>query len=108
MGERWHVPREIGVKEVGPGWGPLVNTCYAVVAAYEKIYETTLDVNQVKEKFGGLRFYVSPYFGDLEELLGILCEASFAVCEYCGAHGHRATLPGGTWIKTLCDKCANP
>ena len=59
---------------------------------------------QVKEKFGGLRFYI--YGGDANEAIhGAIRMAesmSFKVCEGCGHPGHRQ--PGG-WIKTLCDPC---
>jgi len=60
-------------------------------------------INQVKEKFGGLRFYVSnedmPEGGwDLIQKYEI---KSRTICEYCGDYGD---LRKGKWIKTLCDK----
>jgi hypothetical protein len=59
---------------------------------------------QVKEKFGGLRFYICG--GDANEAIrGAIRMAesmSFTVCESCGHPGHKQ--PGG-WIKTLCDPC---
>jgi len=59
---------------------------------------------QVKEKFGGLRFYI--YGGGAnEEIRGAIRMAesmSFKVCESCGNRGHKQ--PGG-WIRTLCDPC---
>jgi hypothetical protein len=55
---------------------------------------------QVKEKFGGLRFY---YDGGDEHISGMVRMAeSWAshTCEECGAPGkHRS----GSWIRTLCD-----
>jgi hypothetical protein len=55
---------------------------------------------QVKEKFGGLRFY---YDGGDEKIQGMVCMAeSWAshTCEECGQSGkHRS----GGWIRTLCD-----
>ena len=59
---------------------------------------------QVKEKFGGLRFYIVG--GNANEVIyGAIRMAecmSFKICESCGVPGHKQ--PGG-WIKTLCDPC---
>lgn len=57
-------------------------------------------VEQIKEKFGGLRFY---YSGGDERVWGMVRMAeSWAdnSCEECGAPGKRRS---GGWIKTLCD-----
>lgn len=57
-------------------------------------------VAQIKEKFGGLRFYVD---GGDEATHGMIRMAeSWAdrTCEVCGAPGHSRQ---GGWIKTLCD-----
>jgi hypothetical protein len=56
---------------------------------------------QVKEKFGGLRFYISAgtpvMYADIDDAES----ASFKTCEVCGRPGE----PGGRfWIKTVCDK----
>ena len=56
---------------------------------------------QVKEKFGGLRFY---YEGGNEQVYGMvrMAESWAAVtCETCGAPGKSRS---GGWIRTLCDK----
>lgn len=56
--------------------------------------------SQVKEKFGGLRFY---YNGGDEQIYGMASIAesmSYRTCELCGAPG-RANRHG--WITTLCD-----
>lgn len=80
--------------ECGPGWAklyePLIARCEAEGATVE----------QIKEKFGGLRFYVS---GGSDELHAAIEEAerdSHYICEQCGEPG--ATRKGG-WLKTLCD-----
>jgi hypothetical protein len=76
---------------------------------------------QVKEKFGGLRFYLEsePPIVDMfgpsgitslrslpnniaGELVRACEEASFLVCLYCGAPG---ILRRGGWWRTLCDGC---
>ena len=56
---------------------------------------------QIKEKFGGLRFY---YKGGDDEISGMVRMAeSWAqnTCEKCGKPG---TLRHGGWIQTLCDE----
>jgi hypothetical protein len=56
---------------------------------------------QIKEKFGGLRFY---YDGGDEYISGLVSMAeSWAgnTCETCGEKGERRS---GGWIRTLCDK----
>jgi hypothetical protein len=61
-------------------------------------------VIQVKEKFGGLRFY---YEGGDKVVDGMvrMAESWAAVtCEQCGKPGQMRT---GGWIKTLCDEHAN-
>jgi len=58
-------------------------------------------VAQIKEKFGGLRFY---YDGGDDYVSGLVDMAerwTEATCEVCGQPGR---LRSGSWLKTLCDK----
>ena len=57
---------------------------------------------QVKEKFGGLRFYVSNCDDYVRGAVAVAESLSFRVCESCGDRGIRR---GGGWIRTLCDSC---
>jgi hypothetical protein len=59
-----------------------------------------IEVQQIKEKFGGLRFY---YQGGDEHISGIESMAeswAYRTCETCGNKGERRS---GGWIRTLCD-----
>ena len=70
---------------------------------YKQVSQVTLD--QVKEKFGTLRFY---YTGGDDEISGMVRMAesmSSVVCEECGAPGQRR---GGGWIYTACDTHTKP
>ena len=70
---------------------------------YKQVSQVTLD--QVKEKFGTLRFY---YTGGDDEISGMVRMAdsmSSVVCEECGAPGQRR---GGGWIYTACDAHTKP
>jgi len=61
-----------------------------------------VEAAQIKEKFGGLRFY---YIGGDDHIDGMIRLAeglSFRTCEECGSPG---TQNEGPWIRTFCDPC---
>lgn len=92
--------------ECGDGWYDIIDSLCETITEQD----IDLKVVQVKEKFGGLRFY----YGEVEvedERKGDLlhgavrmaCNMSFRVCESCGSPGeHR---DDGGWYKTRCDDC---
>jgi len=59
-------------------------------------------IAQIKEKFGGLRYYAD---GDVDEQMDGMIDfaeaLSYTICEECGAPGK---LRSGGWMRTLCDK----
>ena len=80
------------------------------IKEYKRLIEP-LDVDsmqvravQVKEKFGGLRFYVHSSDDQIYGMIEMAEMMSYVTCEKCGQHGslHRR----GYWLKTLCPKCA--
>jgi hypothetical protein len=91
---------------VGPGWWPIIESLSANIQQHidwanrkEKVCPQVV-VEQVKEKFGGLRFY---YQGGDEQIHGMvrMAEAwASCSCEECGSPGERR---GGGWVRTLCD-----
>ncbi|MBI2023543.1 hypothetical protein HYT01_03215 [Candidatus Giovannonibacteria bacterium] len=89
--------------ECGDGWFPLIKElCEKLSALKLKVFE----VVQVKEKFGGLRFYPGGIeLEKAEAVFKLIDEAeaiSFTICEACGAPG-KPNQQG--WISTLCDPC---
>ena len=58
-------------------------------------------VNQVKEKYGTLRFYYTGGDRFVDGLVGMAEEMSLVTCESCGAPGK---LRGRGWYYTACDK----
>ena len=106
---------------VSEGWWPIIETLCGQISSYTKWKNNTREallkdnphdhdipdavpqvvVAQIKEKFGGLRFYYDG--GDLH-ISGMVrmaeCWAAQS-CEKCGAPGVRRS---GGWIRTLCDK----
>lgn len=57
---------------------------------------------QVKEKFGGLRFYMTSATDEMYELISEAESKAEQTCERCGAPG---TANSDGWITTLCDSC---
>ena len=99
--------------ECGDGWYNILNSLCANIQSHidwkqeqkEKYNRgdgcPQVVVDQVKEKFGGLRFY---YHGGDDVVDGMVRMAeswASSTCETCGETG---TIRGGGWIRTLCDK----
>jgi len=57
---------------------------------------------QVKEKFGGLRFYVDNSDDYVNGIIQMAETQSLKTCERCGCPGHPRR---GGWTRTLCDNC---
>lgn len=57
---------------------------------------------QVKEKFGGLRFYTNFISDEISGMISMAESMSYRTCEVCG-HPGRPNKEG--WISTLCDAC---
>lgn len=66
-------------------------------------YEREFSVSQVKEKFGGLRFYTHTTNDNIEELVRLAERTASVTCERCGRFGR---LRSDGWMVTLCDRCA--
>lgn len=74
-----------------------------IMAVPQRITECVpwINVAQIKEKFGGLRFY---YDGGDEHISGMVTMAeswAHRTCEQCGNKGKQRD---GGWIRTLCDE----
>ena len=83
--------------EVGDGWFELLKELSEKIEPYE------VEAVQVKEKFGGLRFYLVG--GAPQEVWDAIDAAeaqSFKTCEVCGEPGEAR---GGGWVRTLCSAC---
>ncbi len=93
---------------VGRGWEALVRElCQAIEDLLPA--ESDFKVAQIKEKFGGLRFYTEPNTlpedtnRNIARLIFLVECRSFGACEVCGKPGK--SEPGGSrygWVKTLC------
>lgn len=94
------------VIETGPGWFPLLERLDAQLAAIAPEYV----VQQIKSKFGSLRFYARPshdpydYREDFQLAIREAETQSLETCEECG--GPALTLTIRMWVWTLCDEHA--
>jgi hypothetical protein len=92
--------------EVGVGnvlYGTKTVTQESIDTAKTKLDEETLKVPvavQVKEKFGGLRFYVQAATDKHYQYISFAESMSYRTCEECGAPGKTYT---DGWHMTLCD-----
>lgn len=90
----------------GDGWEPIIRKCAekieAEIAKLPEDMRQQVKAEQVKEKFGGLRFYMTSESDAISAAIKEAESASYRTCELCGAPGKRR---GGGWIQTLCDAC---
>jgi len=61
--------------------------------------------HQVKEKFGGLRFYYSGGDDYIRGLVGMAEAMAYRTCEECGVTNEFVTQSSGGWIRTTCPHC---
>lgn len=95
----------VNILEVGKGWHQLVISLDAALTKIDPDYK----IAQIKEKFGGLRYYIS-FSENLKDsrresahnLIIAVEKLSLVTCEECGQPGN---ITGDVWIKTLCDEC---
>lgn len=89
---------KVGFFSVSPGWYPLIKELI------EKLIAVGWDkkVTQVKEKFGGLRFYIQTGNEQIWDIIQEYEEKSLHICEVCGKEGSLRT--DRNWITTLCDE----
>lgn len=94
--------------ECGDGWEPLIRNLCSCIQSYidsnKHLEISQLEVTQVKEKFGTLRFY---YEGGDRLIGGMVWLAEYVsgkTCEECGKYGKRGIRYN--WYSTKCDGCA--
>lgn len=97
--------------DVEDGWYKLLDECMEKLQYFSDLCskdgrEVQVVSDQVKEKFGGLRFYVSVYdANDIENKIvdDIISEAERKADNACEVTGESGTLcKRGGWFKTLC------
>lgn len=85
--------------DVGDGW-------YNIIAAISPTLENEgVQAVQVKEKFGGLRFYIDGggWSNTTEAVIRVAETLAWFTCEICGCKGEMVKDNG--WYKTRCGTC---
>lgn len=86
------------------GWHSLLDNLCSIISHHVEHLPMEIKgemyVVQIKEKFGGLHFYMEQSTPFIDGAIRMAEYMSYSICEVCG-------LPGmcrkGGWIKTLCD-----
>jgi hypothetical protein len=82
-------------------WRTSTEWIYVESGRYPQVIAT-----QVKEKFGGLRFYVQGASDVQYAVISFTESLSYKICEKCGSMNHIGQTQG--WVTTLCKDCADP
>ena len=92
--------------ECDDGWFDLLNELCTEIQVYLDKNKNCKQVvaAQVKEKFGGLRFYYDGGDEVTETFVMRAEQESEKICEKCGKEG---TIGGKSWLKCLCKNCNN-
>lgn len=95
--------------ECGNGWFDLIdNLSTEIEKICEKNNVEPPQIVQVKEKFGGLRYYSGGINRKVsKEVFDLIIKAeelSFKICERCGSVNN-VTQNSKGWRKSLCEKC---
>lgn len=90
--------------DVGDGWIDLIYTLHLQL----EYLDPTYSLNQIKEKFGGLRFYFSGNQGVFAAMQVFAHKAenqSYKICESCGTTENVSIRKIQGWSSTYCDGC---
>lgn len=85
------------------GWYDLIYSLTKQIYDYSKNSSLDIEVVEIKEKFGGLRYYLEGGDKYIYKLIDRAEDESYKICEKCGKIGKLRTKRA--WILTLCDRC---
>lgn len=95
--------------QCGDGWYDLLDDLCEIVQREARLAgddeSVDVEIHQIKEKFGGLRFY---HGGAPQGVLGAIRLAerrSRSICEECGATDGTDVHRDGGWLRTRCSDC---
>ena len=94
--------------ECGDGWYKLLDmTCWYIqtIIDYSQDYDNPIEqvvADQVKEKYGTLRFYVHGGNEQTDELIQLAEFMSGHTCERCG---NRGKINDSGWVTVRCESC---
>ena len=99
--------------DTGPGWYdiiyPLSQKLEQMILAIPEDKRLHYKASQVKEKLGGLRFYMRASTDEMEALIDEAEELSYQTCEKCGKPGQLCgDYQKNEWLYTSCKEHAKP
>jgi hypothetical protein len=86
------------------GWYDIISDLTKKINDICKRDGLNIHVTQIKEKFGGLCYYLSGYTDEILELIEQAEEESLFSCELCGAPGCNKVT--NSFWQTRCEKCS--
>jgi hypothetical protein len=108
------------VFDIGDGWFDLIYELSSKLEPLSKSINGVIVPVQIKEKFGGLRYYLGYHNAisfkelDSEPVAGIYKQMlefesdyeakSFHICEACGKPGETSNKKKQSWLKTYCEE----
>ena len=90
--------KDCWIFECGNGWFPLIKELIEDLITLGWDRKTC----QVKEKFGGLRFYITSGSDEIYDRISKAEKDSYTICEVTGQAGELRNNIG--WLTTLCDE----
>lgn len=97
-------PYELFGVECGEGWKKLYQPIIDYVTKYNETNEDKIEIHQIKEKFGGLRIYLSKYNEEVRQMIDDAEEISYNTCEECGKYIKKPIVVNH-WIYPQCNDC---
>ena len=88
----------------GEGWKGLYQPIIDYISEYNKNNDDKIEIHQIKEKFGGLRIYLSRYTDELRQMIDDAEDESYNTCEVCGKYIKKPIVEHH-WIYPMCRKC---
>ena len=97
---RYPMLQDGGYPRVGDGWRQILEILCEGIDRESKASGIKIQVTQIKEKYGGLRYYTNVGNDKIFSLIDVAERASEVTCEACGAPGKILILGG--WYKACC------
>ena len=96
--------------ECGDGWYIIIEELFKSIEwhldtshSWPRKERIPFNIEQVKEKFGGLRIYYSGGDDVIRGMVSFAESLSYKICENCGSTKNVTQTKG--WITTLCEDC---
>lgn len=101
--------------ECNSGWNGIIENLLSKIESHLASHPHLLNgeeyarfqIDQIKEKFGGLRFYISGGDDYIHKMIDETEKLSAKTCETCGANDSKMLIrKGHFWLYNRCEKCA--